>query len=302
MKHGSIVEKMHRLWYFEQSKCLGGYIGKKVLICASQPETTSARTQSWRATLFREKLWKRRQRLITKFESVLHHVDNSAQRAPTKSFQFIRRDLVSVSFRNSYVVKIVYSCESWNSRFVQMKFVHVPFRGNDPSLPVNSLENSFQINLLSLINVWNSLCLQRYGVFQTFADLPKQPRISFSKRLTYNKISFNYGIRVTRPKFTRSTLFAIHTLEHQLVTGFKQSAKSARKSDKKTLKHELGGHYPFKTTKEIDRVLFTLSLHCSHWDWWSCSQLSWQRTLPSGKRHLFSDLRAQRNWKLQATY
>ena len=105
VKHGLVVDKLHRVCEFEQSKLLGVYIEKNTVMrkqAKNDFEKNFYKLMS--SACFGKTMENLRKRSVIKFVSNPQQAETFAQRATFKSFQIIRQDLVSVSFKKSYVV------------------------------------------------------------------------------------------------------------------------------------------------------------------------------------------------------
>ena len=144
MKHGLVVEKLHRVFEFEQSKWLGVYIEKNTVMRKQAKNDFEKNFYNLMSNAcFGKTMENLRKRSVKKFVSNPQQAETYAQRATFKSFQIIRQVLVSVSFQK-FVCGMykAYSCGSCHSRLVQIVFVQVSLQGNDPSLLVRSIESS----------------------------------------------------------------------------------------------------------------------------------------------------------------
>ena len=105
MKHGFVVDKIHRVCEFEQSKWLGVYIEKNTVM---RKQATNNFEKNFYKLMsnacFGKTMETLRKRSVIKFLSNPQQAETYAQRATFKFFQIIRQVLVSVSFKNSYVV------------------------------------------------------------------------------------------------------------------------------------------------------------------------------------------------------
>ena len=105
IKHGLIVEELHRVCEFNQSKWLGVYIEKNTVM---RKQATNDFEKNFYKLMsngcFGKTMENLRKRSKVKFVSNPQQAEAFAQRATFKSFQYIRQDLVCVSFKNSSVV------------------------------------------------------------------------------------------------------------------------------------------------------------------------------------------------------
>ena len=105
VKHGLVVDKIHRVREFEQSKCLGVYIERH---CYMRKQAKNDFEKKFYMLMsnacFGKTMENLRKRSIIKFLSNPQHAETYAQRETSKTFPIIRQDLVSVYFKNSYVV------------------------------------------------------------------------------------------------------------------------------------------------------------------------------------------------------
>ena len=105
MKHDLVVVELHRVCEFEQSKWFDVYIEKNTVMrkqAKNDFENNFYKLMS--NACFGKTKENLRKRSVLKFVSNPQQAETVAQRATFKSFQIIRQDMVSVSFRNSYVV------------------------------------------------------------------------------------------------------------------------------------------------------------------------------------------------------
>ena len=98
IKHGLIVEKLHRVCEFQQSKWLGVYIEKNTVM--RKPPTDVFEKNFYKLmsnACFGKTMENLRKRSKVKFVSNPQQAEAFAQRAMCKSFQIIRQGLVCVS-------------------------------------------------------------------------------------------------------------------------------------------------------------------------------------------------------------
>ena len=107
MKHGLIVDKLHSMWEFEQSRWLGVYIEKNTVMRKQAKNDFEKNFYKLMSNAcFGKTMENLRKRSVIKFVSNPQEAETFAQRATFKSFQIIGQDLVSVCFKNSYMVWI----------------------------------------------------------------------------------------------------------------------------------------------------------------------------------------------------
>ena len=105
VKHGLVVDKIHCVRKYEQSKWLGVYIEKDTIMRKQAKNDFEKKFYKLMSNAcFVKTVENLRKRSVLKMVSNPQQGETIAQRATSNSFQIIRHDLISVSFKNWYVV------------------------------------------------------------------------------------------------------------------------------------------------------------------------------------------------------
>ena len=203
-----------------------------------------------------------RKRSKITFVSSPQQAEIFAQRATFKSFQIIKRDLVSVSFKNSSVV--------WNkptpvgaaildlSKISLYKFHYEemvpPYWSSQ--LKVVYKDTDSLLYLIETADHYNDM-----ASFKHLLDLSDYPQDHFLHDPTNKKVPVTMtdelqGKALREVVCLRSKLYSI-----DYVGGLKQSAKGVQKSVKKTLNHEVFRQCLFSQDKVV-RPMTQLRSHC----------------------------------------
>ena len=105
VKHGFVVNRLHRACEFKQSKWLGVYI-EKTMLCGNK-QTMISRKLFFKLTsnaCFRKTIENLRKRSNLMFVSSARQAESFVGKASFKSFQVIKEKIVSVSFKMACVV------------------------------------------------------------------------------------------------------------------------------------------------------------------------------------------------------
>ena len=202
-----------------------------------------------------------RKRSVIKFVSNPQQAETFAQRATFKSFQIIRQDLVSVSFKNSYVVwtkpNPVGAAILDLSKLSLYKFhyeemiprywsgqLKVAYKNTDSLLYLMETPDLYK----DMASFKHLLDLSDYSQDHFLHDPANEDPLTMTDELQ--------GRVLREVVCLRSKLYSI-----EYVGGLKQSAKGAQKSVKKTLHQDLLRHCLFSKLKVV-RTMTQLRSHC----------------------------------------
>ena len=246
VKHGFVVDKIHRVCQFEQSKWLDVYIEKNTVMRRQAKND------------FEKNFYK----LMSKFVSNPQQAETYAQRATFKSFQILRQDLVSVYFKNSYVVSTKPTpVEAAILDLSKLSLYKFHYEETIPRFWSSQLKVAYKDtdSLLYLIET-PDLYIDMAS-FKHLLDLSDYTQDHFLQDPTNKKVPLTMtdelqGKVLREVVCLRSKLYSI-----DYVGGLKQSAKGVRKSVKKTLHHDLFRHCLFSKDKVV-RTMTQLRSHC----------------------------------------
>ena len=164
--HGLVVDKMHRLCEFEQSKWLGVYIEKNTVMRKQAVNDFEKKLYKLRSNAcFGKTMENLRKRSKITFLSNPQQPETFAQRATFKSFQFIKQALVCVFQKLFCGLDQANSCRRFYSRFDQVITLQISLRRSGTSILVRSHESCLQRHRFAVISNTNSGSLQRHGLF-----------------------------------------------------------------------------------------------------------------------------------------
>ena len=261
VKHGLVADEIHRVCEFEQSKWLGVYLEKNTVMRKKAKNDFHKNFYKLMSNAcFGKTMENLRKRSVKGFVSNHQQAETYAQRAIFKPFQIFRRDLVSVSFKKSYVV--------WTKptpvgaailHLSKLSLYKLHYEEMIPRYWPSHLKVAYK-DTDSLFYLIETLDLFKdMGSFKQLLDLSGYPQDHFlhdptSKKFPLTMTDELQGKVLREVVCLRSKLYSI-----DYVGGLKQSAKGVQESVEKTLYHDLFRHYLFSK----DTVAFTRSSNCS---------------------------------------
>ena len=262
IKHGLIVEKLHRVCEFQQSKVLGVYIEKNTVMrkqAMNNFEKSFYKLMS--IACFGKTMENLRKRSKVKFVSNPQQAEAFTQRATFKPFQIIRLDFVCVSFKNSsslWTKSTPVGASILDLSKLSLYKIHyeemVP-RYSSSQLKVAYKDTDSLLYLIETPDLYSDM-----ASFKHLLDLSDYPQEHFSHDLTNKKVPLTMtdelpGKVLREFVCLRSKLYSLDYV------GGKQSAKGVQKSGKKTLNHDLFRNCLF-SKKEVIKTMTQLRSHC----------------------------------------
>ena len=240
VKHGLVVEKLHRVSEFSQSKWLGVYIEKNTIM-RKQAENDFEKNffKLMSNACFGETMENLRKRSKIAFVGNVQQAESMIQRPPFKSFNIVNENLVSVSFKSSSVLwdkptpvgaSIV---DLSNFSFYKFHYEQMVPRYSAAKLKLAYKDTDSLLYCVETENLYQDM-----AGFKHTLDLSDYPPDHFLYDPT-NKVPLTMtdelqGKVLREVVCLRSKLYSI-----DIVGGKKQSAKGVTKCVIKTLQHDL---------------------------------------------------------------
>ena len=241
VKHGLVVDRLHRVCEFKQSKWLGVYIEKNtVMRKQADNDFEKAFFKLMSNACFGKTMENLRKRSNLKFVSSARQAESFVEKASFNSFQVINEKLVSVSFKMTCVV--------WDKPtpvgagildLSKLSLYKFHYEVMIPRYSAARLKLAYKDTDSLLYCIETSDLYQDMACFKHLLDLSDYPREHFLYDPTNKKVPLTMtdelqGKILREVVCLRSKLYSI-----DFVGGKKQSAKGVSKTVKKTLHHDL---------------------------------------------------------------
>ena len=241
VKHGLVVDRVHRVCEFKQSKWLGVYIEKNtVMRKQADNDFEKAFFKLMSNACFGKTMENLRKRSNLKFVSSATQAESFVEKASFKSFQVINEKLVSVSFKMACVV--------WDKPtpvgaaildLSKLSLYKFHYEVMIPRYTAARLKLAYKDTDSLLYCIETNDLYQDMAYFKHLLDLSDYPREHFLYDPTNKKVPLTMtdelqGKILREVVCLRSKLYSI-----DFVGGKKQSAKGVSKTVKKTLHHDL---------------------------------------------------------------
>ena len=241
VKHGLVVEKLHRVCEFNQSKWLGVYIEKNTIM-RKQAENDFEKNffKLMSNACFGKTMENLRKRSKIAFVGNVQQAESMIQKPSFKSFNIVNENLVSVSFKSSSVL--------WDKPtpvgasildLSKLSLYKFHYEQMVPRYSAAKLKLAYKDTDSLLYCVETENLYQDMASFKHLLDLSDYPKDHFLYDPTNKKVPLTMtdelqGKVLREVVCLRSKLYSI-----DFVGGKKQSAKGVAKSVKKTLHHDL---------------------------------------------------------------